>query len=126
MVQFARQFPDHAEVAELVTRVSWSHVYTLLAIKSDDARDFYAAEAAVKRLSVRELKKAISRKAYERRKIANSQIPEGSAVPRDTFRDPLRRPRPRIAASRPFLATHSGRFCGTRPRLPLGQLWVFR
>lgn len=76
MVQFARQFPDHAEVAELVTRVSWSHVYTLLAIKSDDARDFYAAEAAVKRLSVRELKKAISRKAYERRKIANSQIPE--------------------------------------------------
>jgi hypothetical protein len=46
MIQFARLFPDHAEVAELVTRISWSHVYTLLAIKSDDARDFYAAEAA--------------------------------------------------------------------------------
>lgn len=89
MVQFARQFPDHAEVTELVTRVSWSHVYTLLAVKSDDARDFYAAEAATKRLSVRELKQAISRKAYERREIANSQIPVGSAVPRDTFRDPL-------------------------------------
>lgn len=50
---------------------------------------FYAAEAAAKRLSVRELKRAISRKAFERREIANSQIPEGSAVPRDTFRDPL-------------------------------------
>ena len=89
MVQFARLFPDHETVANLATRISWSHVYTLLAIKSDDARAFYTAEAAAKRLSVRELKKAISRKAYERREIANSQIPEGSAMPRDTFTDPL-------------------------------------
>ena len=35
------------------------------------------------------LRTAIARKAYERREIANSQIPAGSAVPRDTFRDPL-------------------------------------
>ncbi|MEX0429288.1 DUF1016 N-terminal domain-containing protein [Nocardioides sp. DS6] len=46
MVQFARLFPDHETVADLATRISWSHVYTLLAIKSDDARAFYRDEAA--------------------------------------------------------------------------------
>lgn len=40
-------------------------------------------------MSVRELRAAIGRKAYERREIANSQIPEGSAVPHDSFTDPL-------------------------------------
>ncbi|MDQ6524051.1 PDDEXK nuclease domain-containing protein [Nocardioides sp. LHD-245] len=69
--------------------MSWSHLRELLALSSDEARAFYADEAASKHLSVRELRAAIARKAYERREIANSQIPEGSAVPRDTFRDPL-------------------------------------
>lgn len=89
MVRFARQFPDYAQVRGLAEQLSWSHVVDLLALKSQDAQVFYAQEAATKRLSVRELRAAISRKAYERREIANSQIPEGSAVPRDTFRDPL-------------------------------------
>ncbi len=89
MVRFARQFPDYAQVRALAEQLSWSHVVDLLAIKSKDAQTFYAEEAATKHLSVRELRAAISRKAYERREIANSQIPEGSAVPRDTFRDPL-------------------------------------
>ena len=40
-------------------------------------------------MSVRELRAAINRKAYERRKITNSQLADGSAVPRNTFRDPL-------------------------------------
>jgi predicted nuclease of restriction endonuclease-like (RecB) superfamily len=43
----------------------------------------------VKRLGVRELGTAIGRKAFERREIANAQIPEGSAVPLDAFRDPM-------------------------------------
>lgn len=89
MVKFARQFPDYAHVTALAEQLSWSHVVGLLTLKSDDARQFYAAEAASKRLSVRELRAAIARKAYERREIANSQIPAGSAVPRDTFSDPL-------------------------------------
>ncbi len=69
--------------------MSWTHVKSLLAIKSDDARAFYAEEAASEHLSVRELQAAIGRNAYERREIANSQVPSGSAVPRDAFRDPL-------------------------------------
>jgi predicted nuclease of restriction endonuclease-like (RecB) superfamily len=89
MVMFARLFPDYEKVTALARQLSWTHVKALLAIKSDQARAFYAEEAAAKHLSVRELRAAISRKAYERREIANSQIPEGSAVPRDTFRDPL-------------------------------------
>lgn len=89
MVMFARLFPDYGKVTALARQLSWTHVKALLAIKSDQARAFYTEEAVAKHLSVRELRAAISRKAYERREIANSQIPEGSAVPRDTFRDPL-------------------------------------
>lgn len=89
MVSFARTFPDYERTTSLAHQLSWSHVRALLSVKSGEARSFYAEEAASKRLSVRELRAAISRKAYERREIANSQIPEGSAVPRDTFRDPL-------------------------------------
>ena len=89
MVTFARLFPDYDRVSELARQLSWTHVKSLVAIKSEAARAFYAEEAAAKHLSVRELRAAIERKAYERREIANSQIPDGSAVPRDTFRDPL-------------------------------------
>ncbi len=39
-------------------------------------------------LTVRELKRAIERKAFERREIANSQLGPGSRVPSDTFSDP--------------------------------------
>ncbi len=89
MVIFARTFPDYDSVRSLARRVTWTHIRYLLAIKSAEARAFYIEEAASKHLSVRELRAAIGRKAFERREIANSQIPEGSAVPRDTFRDPL-------------------------------------
>ena len=89
MVTFARLFPDYDRVSELARQLSWTHVKSLVSIKSEAARAFYAEEAAAKHLSVRELRAAIERKAYERREIANSQIPDGSAVPRDTFRDPL-------------------------------------
>ena len=89
MVTFARAFPEHHDAARLAQRVSWSHVREILTLKSDAAQRFYIEEAANKHLSVRELRAAIARKAYERREIANSQIPEGSGVPRDTFRDPL-------------------------------------
>jgi predicted nuclease of restriction endonuclease-like (RecB) superfamily len=89
MVAFARLYPDYDEMVALAHQVSWTHMKDLIALRSDDARKFYAEEAATKHLSVRELRAAIRRKAYERREIANSQIPEGSAVPRDTFRDPL-------------------------------------
>jgi len=88
MVKFAREFPAEIQ-ATLSPELTWSHIRELLPLKAQEARLFNAAEAAVKHLGVRELRHAIARKAFERREVANSQIPEGSAVPLDTFRDPL-------------------------------------
>ena len=35
------------------------------------------------------MRRAIARKSFERREIADSQIPEGSGAPLDAFRDPM-------------------------------------
>ncbi len=35
------------------------------------------------------MRHAISRKAFERREIADAQIPDGSDVPLDAFHDPM-------------------------------------
>ena len=88
MIKFAQQFPDAEIVASLARQLSWTHFVALMPLKSGEARAFYADQAIAGRLSVRELKRAIQRKAYERREIANAQIEPGSAVPADTFNDP--------------------------------------
>ena len=49
---------------------------------------FYAQDVASRLLGVRELRRQISRKAYERREIADSQLTETSAVPFNIFKDP--------------------------------------
>jgi predicted nuclease of restriction endonuclease-like (RecB) superfamily len=88
MIQFAKLFPDPEIVSTLSTQLGWSHFLELLPVTSEDARMFYARQAAEQRLGVRALRGIIQRKAYERREIANSQVAPGSAVPLDTFRDP--------------------------------------
>ncbi|WOP17470.1 YhcG family protein [Raineyella sp. LH-20] len=88
MVKFARLFPDTEILVTLSQKLSWSHFLALLPLRSADARGFYAREAAAGRWTVRELRRAIQRKAYERREIADSQIGPGSMVPVDTFSDP--------------------------------------
>jgi predicted nuclease of restriction endonuclease-like (RecB) superfamily len=89
MVQFSQQFPDIQFVASLAQQVSWTHFRELFPLKSGEARAFYVKEAVLRHLGVRDLRRAISRKAWERREIADSQIPQGSAVPQDAFRDPV-------------------------------------
>jgi len=89
MIQFAQEYPDEQIVVSLIRQLSWTHILALLPVKSDNARAFYVSETVAKGLGVRELRQAIARKAYERREIANAQIPQGSAVPRDTFTDPM-------------------------------------
>ena len=88
MIKFAQQHPDAEIVASLTRQLSWTHFVTLMPLDSDEARMFYADEVCAKKLSVRELKRAIQRKAYERREIADTQIELGSMVPADTFSDP--------------------------------------
>ncbi|MDR0432317.1 MAG: PDDEXK nuclease domain-containing protein [Bifidobacteriaceae bacterium] len=75
-------------VASLARQLTWTHIVEILPIRSDDARAFYAQQAVEQHLSVRELRHAISRKAFERREIAGSRIVPGSAVPMDAFKDP--------------------------------------
>ena len=89
MVRFSQQFTEPELVASLAQQVSWTHFRELLPLATDDARAFYVREIIDRHLSVRDLRYAISRKAFERREIADSQIPQGSAVPLDAFRDPM-------------------------------------
>ena len=89
MIKFSQTFPDIEIVATLSPKLSWSHFREIIALPHAEARSFYAAEAAARNLSVRDLRYVISRKAFERREIADSQIHEGSAVPLDAFRDPM-------------------------------------
>ena len=88
MVKFSRLFPDREIVVTLSQKLSWSHFLALLPLRNDHARAFYAETAVAGRWTVRDLRRAISRKAYERRELAGSQLGPGSMVPADTFSDP--------------------------------------
>jgi predicted nuclease of restriction endonuclease-like (RecB) superfamily len=88
MIKFAERLPAIEIVVPLAQQLSWSHFIALLPLKSDEAFMFYANDAATRHLGKRELRSQISRKAYERREIANSQLTEVSAVPFNMFKDP--------------------------------------
>jgi predicted nuclease of restriction endonuclease-like (RecB) superfamily len=88
MTQFAKLFSDIEVVAGLSQNISWSHFCELIRLKTEDARLFYANDAAARHLGVRELRHQISRKAYERREIANAELSEQSVVPFNVFKDP--------------------------------------
>jgi hypothetical protein len=88
MAQFANVFSDVKIIKKLLMGLSWSHICELIRIKNEKARVFYAKDAAVRLLGVRELRNQISRKTFERTEIANTQLTEASAVPFNVFKDP--------------------------------------
>jgi predicted nuclease of restriction endonuclease-like (RecB) superfamily len=88
MIQFAELFLDIKIVSTLSTQLGWSHIVELLPLKTQEARQYYANDVVVRNLGVRELRHQISRKAYERREIANSNITDPKAVPFNIFKDP--------------------------------------
>jgi predicted nuclease of restriction endonuclease-like (RecB) superfamily len=73
MVQFAQAFPQSEIVATLSRQLSWSHFVSLLPLRAEQAREFYAQQAAANTWSVRELRHQIERKAFERATIASAQ-----------------------------------------------------
>ena len=87
IMQFSKVFTEEI-VSTVSTQLSWSHIIELLPLKSTEARLYYANDTAQRNLGVRELRRQISRKAYERREIADSQLTEESAVPFNVFKDP--------------------------------------
>jgi len=88
MMQFNEQFPDFEIVSPLATQLNWSHIIEILPLKSTEAKLFYMNEVARTLVGKRGLREMISRKAYERREIANAQISETSPIPSDSFKDP--------------------------------------
>jgi len=89
MMRFADKFVDYEIVATLSPQLSWSHIIELLPLKSDEARAYYAQDVLNRRYGVRELRRQISRKAFERREIANLALTEQSTVPFNAFKDPF-------------------------------------
>jgi DUF1016 N-terminal domain len=70
MVKFAEGFPDAAIVSTLSAKLSWSHMAAIVALKTPQAREFYASQAAQDGWSVRELQHQVERKPIERTGLA--------------------------------------------------------
>ena len=88
MMQFAEQFPDFEIVSPLATQLSWAHIIEILPLKTKEAKLFYLSEAARGLIGKRELRKMISRKTFERKEIADTQITSASPIQFGTFKDP--------------------------------------
>jgi predicted nuclease of restriction endonuclease-like (RecB) superfamily len=88
MMQFAEQFTDFQFVAPLTRQLSWSHFVELLPLKTMEAKLFYAQNAGDNLYGIRELRRQIALKAYERTSIADAQIIESTQIPFNTFKDP--------------------------------------
>ena len=88
MAQFAELFPETKIVSPLAAHLSWSHFSELIRLDTEKARLYYAQVAVTRHLGVRDLRNQISRKAYERQEIANTQLTEKSTVPFNVFKDP--------------------------------------
>lgn len=88
MLQFAEQFNDEQIVVTLSQQLSWSHILVLLPLKSVEAKIFYANSVANGGLGVRELRKKISDKEFERTAIANLQNTSSHPAIHNNFKDP--------------------------------------
>jgi hypothetical protein len=73
MMQFAEQFTDIEVILPLSKQLSWSHFVELLPLKSQETKLFYAEVAANQALGIRDLRKQILTKTFERTNIANTQ-----------------------------------------------------
>ena len=80
MMQFAEQFPDFQIVSPLATQLSWAHIIEVLPLKTHDAKLYYLKESSRNLLGKRELREMISRKAYERKEIADTQISKFKSI----------------------------------------------
>lgn len=88
MIQFAEQFTNLETILPLSRQLSWSHFVELLPLKNREARLFYAQVAADQALGIRELRKQIETKTFERTGIANTQNISNHPAINDNFKDP--------------------------------------
>lgn len=88
MIQFVDQFSDFEIVVTLSRQLSWSHFLILIPLKGSEAKIYYSQLVINGQLSVRDLRYQISRKAFERSKIANIQHSQIDNSLQNTFKDP--------------------------------------
>lgn len=88
MIQFAEQFEDFEIVVTLSRQLSWSHFLVLIPLKNFESKLFYAKKATEHIMGVRELRRQISTKAFERAQIANTQLLASDNEFVDNFKDP--------------------------------------
>ncbi|MNP98786.1 hypothetical protein D3C85_114090 [compost metagenome] len=88
MMQFADQFTDREIVVTLSRQLSWSHFLVIIPIKNSEAKLFYANLVSGQLISVRDLRKQIAAKTFERTAIANIQTVSSSYNLQYSFKDP--------------------------------------
>ena len=88
MMQFCEVFPDVEIVVPLARQLTWSHFIELLPLRNSDARLYYGNKIAESRWTIRETRKQIEQKTYERTEIANLQIATEINDLQYTFKDP--------------------------------------
>ncbi|MYM30080.1 DUF1016 family protein [Duganella sp. CY15W] len=90
MVQFVQAFSNLEIVVTLSRQLSWSHFVALTSVKLETARSYYAKQSVAEHWSVRELRRQIGRKGYERSQIASAAAEPSSvaATAEGIFKDP--------------------------------------
>lgn len=88
MLRFAEQFSDKELVIKLAYKLSWSHFIEILPIKDSEAMLFYANQVSDQLMSVRDLRKQIATKTFERATIANIQTSPSEHDLKYNFKDP--------------------------------------
>ena len=88
MMQFSEQFSDFEIVVPLARQLTWSHFLILIPLKSTESKLYYAQKSAEEFWGKRELRNQISRKAFERKEIADIQLSKFPVDLQNTFKDP--------------------------------------
>jgi predicted nuclease of restriction endonuclease-like (RecB) superfamily len=90
MVQFAQTFSNSEIVVTLSRKLSWSHFLLLITIKTDAARKYYAEQSITECWGVRELRRQIERKGFERSELAGTFASPSTVevAPSTIFKDP--------------------------------------
>ena len=88
MMQFAEVYCDFQIVVSLSRQLSWSHFMNLIPLKNAAARAYYAERIAEGKWSIRETRKQISKKAFERNEIANTLLDPNDLELKNAFKEP--------------------------------------
>jgi predicted nuclease of restriction endonuclease-like (RecB) superfamily len=88
MIQFAERFPNIEIVVTLSRQLSWSHFLVLIPLKTEQERLFYGKLVTDSNFGVRELRKQISKKVFERTQNADIQLYENKTIEKGILKDP--------------------------------------